>query len=125
MHEGERPPAIVDAVEVDERGVLEEVGALTHQRPRADQPVLLGVGKDDADSGVRRQRIDDRQDGQDAGAVVHGPGRIIRDAAQRHEQCHECGRECEHERGGAGESGDEGGEEAGDDHTRQHQTCGH
>src|SRR5207253_1476648 len=49
----------------------------SHDRPRPDEAVFLGVREDDADAGVRRQRIDGGEDRDDAGAVIHGAGRIV------------------------------------------------
>src|SRR6266700_1504860 len=95
MDQGDRRAPVVDTVEVDEARVGEQVGPFPHQRPRPEQAVLLGVGKEHPDWRVWRQGI---QGGEDVRQV----------RAERTEQCaHDQGDELER-----AERGQRGGHEA-------------
>src|SRR6266700_2658159 len=77
MDQGDRRAPVVDTVEVDEARVAEQVGPFPHQRPRPEQAVLLGVGKEHADWRVWRQGIQGGEDGHHTRRVVDRARRAI------------------------------------------------
>src|SRR5438034_7449704 len=101
MHERSGSTGIVEAVEVDDAGLGEQVAPLEGQRAGAHEAVLLRVWENDADQRAGRQLID-RHENRDEGSrvverarrdVVHtieqcdpGPQGEQRDAEQRHQE---------------------------------------
>src|SRR5260370_42586461 len=41
MQKGNRPTDVIDAIEIDQGGICNEIGALSGQRPRTDKPELI------------------------------------------------------------------------------------
>ena len=77
MQERRRPADVIQAVEIDQRGVDEEIRVLRRQRPRAHQSVLLGVGEDDTNRGGGWQLIEGHEHGDQRGRVIDSSRGIV------------------------------------------------